>query len=78
MMLKPIGGPIGFLIAVALITFLSVHERIHPAPQQASSPKRDFADLLKNRPWKSMFVCRKSRTARLRWKGSRPSPSTRR
>jgi hypothetical protein len=23
-MLKPIGGPIGFLIAVALITFLSV------------------------------------------------------
>jgi hypothetical protein len=24
MMLKPIGGPIGFLIAVALITFLSV------------------------------------------------------
>ena len=39
-----------------VITFFSVRERIHPDPKQKSSPKQDFADLLKNAPWKSMFV----------------------
>jgi GPH family glycoside/pentoside/hexuronide:cation symporter len=39
-----------------LITFLSTRERIHPDPRQKSSPKQDFADLLKNGPWISMFV----------------------
>jgi Na+/melibiose symporter-like transporter len=39
-----------------IITFFSVRERIHPDPKQKSSPKQDFADLLKNAPWKSMFV----------------------
>lgn len=39
-----------------LITFFSVRERIHPDPKQKSSPKQDFADLLKNAPWKSMFT----------------------
>lgn len=39
-----------------VITFLSVKERVHPDPNQKSSPKQDFADLLKNSPWKSMFV----------------------
>ncbi len=43
-------------IVFFVITFLSVRERIHPDPKQPSSPRRDFADLLKNRPWKSMFV----------------------
>lgn len=39
-----------------VITFFSVRERIHPDPKQKSSPKQDFADLLKNAPWISMFV----------------------
>ena len=39
-----------------IITFFSVRERIKPDPNQKSSPKQDFADLLKNRPWISMFI----------------------
>jgi len=39
-----------------VITFLSSRERILPDPKQKSSPKQDFADLLKNGPWISMFV----------------------
>ena len=43
-------------IVFFVITFFSVRERIHPDPKQKSSPRQDFADLLKNAPWKSMFV----------------------
>jgi Na+/melibiose symporter-like transporter len=43
-------------IVFFVITFLSVHERIKPDPKQKSSPKQDFADLLRNAPWKSMFT----------------------
>ncbi len=39
-----------------IITFLSARERILPDPKQKSSPKQDFADLLKNAPWISMFT----------------------
>jgi glycoside/pentoside/hexuronide:cation symporter, GPH family len=39
-----------------VITFLSSRERIHPDPKQKSKPRQDFADLLKNGPWISMFV----------------------
>jgi glycoside/pentoside/hexuronide:cation symporter, GPH family len=39
-----------------VITFFSARERIHPDPKQKASPKKDFADLLKNGPWISMFV----------------------
>jgi GPH family glycoside/pentoside/hexuronide:cation symporter len=39
-----------------VIAFLSARERVKPDPAQKSSPKQDFADLLKNRPWISMFV----------------------
>lgn len=39
-----------------VITFFSVRERIKPDPAQKSSPRQDFADLLKNPPWISMFV----------------------
>jgi glycoside/pentoside/hexuronide:cation symporter, GPH family len=39
-----------------VITFFSARERIKPDPAQKSSPKQDFADLLKNAPWISMFV----------------------
>ena len=43
-------------IVLFVITFFSVRERIKPDPGQKSSPKQDFADLLKNSPWISMFV----------------------
>jgi len=43
-------------IVFFVITFFSVHERIKPDPKQKSSPKQDFADLLKNRPWIAMFI----------------------
>jgi Na+/melibiose symporter-like transporter len=39
-----------------LITFLTTRERIQPPPQQKSSPKEDFGNLLKNGPWIAMFV----------------------
>ena len=40
-----------------LITFFTTRERIKPVPQQKkSSPKQDFTDLLKNNPWKVMFL----------------------
>jgi GPH family glycoside/pentoside/hexuronide:cation symporter len=43
-------------IVCFVITFLSVRERIRPDPKQKSSPKEDFAGLLKNPPWITMFV----------------------
>ena len=39
-----------------LITFLTTRERIQPPPQQKSSPREDFAGLLRNGPWIAMFV----------------------
>ncbi|MGA2556101.1 MAG: MFS transporter [Verrucomicrobiota bacterium] len=39
-----------------LITFATSRERIHPPPLQKTPPKRDFADLLGNGPWKVMFA----------------------
>ena len=43
-------------IVFFVITFFSARERVHPDPNQKSSFKQDFADLLKNTPWKAMFV----------------------
>lgn len=34
-----------------LVTFFTTRERIQPVREVKSSPKQDFADLLKNRPW---------------------------
>ena len=39
-----------------LVTFATTRERIQPEPRQKSSPKQDFADLLRNSPWVVMFV----------------------
>jgi glycoside/pentoside/hexuronide:cation symporter, GPH family len=39
-----------------LITFATTKERIQPIVKEKSPPKRDFADLLKNGPWKIMFL----------------------
>jgi len=43
-------------VVLFLITFLSTKERIQPDPRQKSSPRQDFSSLLRNRPWKAMFV----------------------
>ena len=43
-------------IVFFVIAFLSARERVKPDPAQKSSPRQDFADLLKNSPWISMFT----------------------
>ncbi|HET8656442.1 MAG TPA: MFS transporter [Longimicrobiaceae bacterium] len=43
-------------IVFFLITFASTRERIHPPPNQESNVRKDFADLLRNGPWKAMFA----------------------
>ncbi len=42
-------------LVLFIITFAVSKERIHPKPEQKTPPKQDFADLLKNGPWKVMF-----------------------
>ena len=42
-------------LVLFLITFAVSKERIHPKPEQKTPPKQDFADLLRNGPWKIMF-----------------------
>jgi Na+/melibiose symporter-like transporter len=39
-----------------MITFFTTKERIKPPPTQKSSAKQDFADLIRNNPWKVMFL----------------------
>jgi GPH family glycoside/pentoside/hexuronide:cation symporter len=43
-------------LVLFLITFFMTKERIKPPPAQKSSPSQDFADLLRNNPWKIMFL----------------------
>lgn len=43
-------------LVLFLFTFFATKERIQPDPGQKSSPKQDFGDLLKNNPWKVMFL----------------------
>jgi glycoside/pentoside/hexuronide:cation symporter, GPH family len=38
-----------------IVTFATTKERILPAPDQKSSVKQDFADLLRNGPWIAIF-----------------------
>ena len=42
-------------LAMFLVTFFSTKERIQPEPGQKTPARQDFADLLKNNPWKVMF-----------------------
>jgi Na+/melibiose symporter-like transporter len=42
-------------LVLFFITFATTKERIQPVTQEKSSPKQDFAALLKNNPWKVMF-----------------------
>jgi Na+/melibiose symporter-like transporter len=41
-------------LVLFMITFLTTRERIQPVVETRSSPKQDFADLLKNVPWRIM------------------------
>jgi Na+/melibiose symporter-like transporter len=43
-------------LVLFLVTFFTTKERIQPEQHQKSSPKQDFADLLRNNPWKVMFL----------------------
>jgi Na+/melibiose symporter-like transporter len=43
-------------LVLFLITFFGTRERIQPVREVKSSPKQDFLDLLKNGPWRVMFV----------------------
>ncbi len=38
------------------ITFFVTKERVQPDPKQKTSLKRDLADLMKNGPWKAIFL----------------------
>ncbi len=42
-------------LVLFIITFTTTKERIKPINKEKSSPKQDFANLLKNNPWKIMF-----------------------
>jgi Na+/melibiose symporter-like transporter len=42
-------------LVLFFITFSTTRERIKPMTTEHSSPKQDFADLLKNNPWKVMW-----------------------
>jgi glycoside/pentoside/hexuronide:cation symporter, GPH family len=46
----------GLCLVLFLITFLGTRERVQPVKEEKSSPKQDFLDLLKNSPWRVMFV----------------------
>jgi len=43
-------------LVLFIITFVTTKERIQPVTRQKSSPGQDFSDLLKNNPWKIMFL----------------------
>ncbi|MCC8188419.1 MAG: MFS transporter [Bacteroides sp.] len=45
---------VSFVLLV--ITFFSARERITPPPNQKTSVKQDFKDIISSRPWRSMFV----------------------
>ena len=46
----------GLCLVLFLITFLATKERIQPVQEERTSPKQDFLDLLKNRPWRIMVL----------------------
>ena len=52
-----------------VITFLTTRERIKPVVQTQASPKQDFADLLKNRPWLTLVIFTVFNFAMLAYRG---------
>ena len=51
------------------ITFLTTRERIKPITETRSSPRQDFADLLKNGPWYTLFAFTLFNFAMLTYRG---------
>ena len=43
-------------LVLFLITFLSTKERIKPISTEKTSPLQDFKDLIKNNPWRVMWI----------------------
>ena len=43
-------------LVLFVITFITSKERIEPVTTEKRSPRQDFADLIKNNPWKVMFA----------------------
>lgn len=43
-------------LVLMIITFFSTKERIAPPPNQKTSIKQDFKDILSSRPWLAMFI----------------------
>lgn len=43
-------------LVLMLITFFTTKERIAPPPNQQTSVKQDFRDILSSRPWLAMFI----------------------
>ena len=43
-------------LVLFVITFATTRERIQPVNREEASPKEDFVNLLKNNPWKVMFL----------------------
>ena len=43
-------------VGLFIVTFLTIKERIQPAPEQKSRALHDFADLARNGPWISLFL----------------------
>jgi Na+/melibiose symporter-like transporter len=43
-------------LVLFLITFTTTRERVKPVTETKSSPKQDFADLLRNSPWRVMAL----------------------
>jgi glycoside/pentoside/hexuronide:cation symporter, GPH family len=46
----------GLCLVLFLITFLATRERVQPVQEEKTSPKQDFLDLVKNSPWRVMFI----------------------
>jgi Na+/melibiose symporter-like transporter len=56
-------------LVLFLVTFATTRERIHAPRTDKSSPKQDFLDLLKNGPWKIMFLWTLAHFAILSFRG---------
>jgi len=52
-----------------MVTFFTTRERIKPVVDVKSSPKQDFADLLKNKPWIALVVYTVFNFAMLTYRG---------
>ena len=43
-------------LVLFLVTFFTTKERVQPVSEVASSPRRDFRDLLRNQPWVTLVL----------------------